>query len=461
MEIRSYDLEVNPVDLLQALADQRGCFLLESSLFDKDRGRYSHLGFDPFLTVCGDDLKAFAGLEKSFQRFYDASKKLQTPFSSGIAGYLSYDFGLQFEQVIKSPLKSNLPGFLFGFYDCVICVDHLKNKVWITSSGLPETTGLLRKKRALKRLKYAQNILKNLPKPNPSQRLGPAKHLKWKSNFSQVGYCNAVQKALNYIKAGDIYQVNLAQKFSCELKQPIDAVNVYRTLRVLSASCFGGYFDCGPSQIVSSSPEIFLRLQKGIVQTRPMKGTRKRGKTPQEDKRQCRELRQSAKEKAELLMVTDLERNDLGRVCDFGSVIVKQLREIEKYRTVYQTTSTVTGKLTKGKNGFDLLKNCFPSGSVSGCPKIRAMQLIKKLEPVPRGIYTGALGYMNFNGDMALNVLIRSVVIKGKKASFHVGSGIVADSLPQAEYEETLVKARALKESLEYENAHHFFRRPV
>ncbi len=448
MEIRSYDLNIDPVVLLQALRGYRGCFLLESSMRQLNRGRYSYLGFDPFLTVKGNDLKAFAKLEKSYQRFYRPLKNSLTPFSAGIAGYLSYDFGLEFEAVKSRRKTPDSPGFVFGFYDCVITIDHFKKKVLVSSNGLPQADRVLRKKRAIARLERIENILQNLPPQKALKSFGSFSRVNLKSNFNKTGYCNAVKKALDYIKRGDIYQVNLAQEFSCKFNRSVDAIKIYETLRRLSPSCFSGYFDCGAFEIVSSSPEMFLRLQGDLVQTRPMKGTRSRGITRAQDHRRNLELRQNAKEKAELLMVTDLERNDLGRVCDFGSIKVKTIRKIEKYRTVYQATSTVIGTLAKNKNGFDLLKNCFPSGSVTGCPKIRAMQIIEELEPSARGIYTGALGYMDFAGDLAFNVLIRTLLVKAKGVSFHVGSGIVADSAPLLEYEETLVKAQALKESL-------------
>ncbi len=200
--------------------------------------------------------------------------------------------------------------------------------------------------------------------------------------------------------------------------------------------------------MISSSPEMFLTLHDGVVKTRPMKGTRPRGQTAEDDRRYYEELLNNSKEQAELLMVTDLERNDFGRVCDFGSVQVEQIREIEEYRTVYQATSTVVGQLRPRKNAFDVIQACFPSGSITGCPKIRAMEIIDELESSARGTYTGALGYISFNGDMAFNVLIRTMLIMDKTISFHSGSGIVADSQPQHEYEETLVKAQAMRESL-------------
>lgn len=449
MESRTYNLHVDPLALVKTFDGKPGIFLLESSMRQAERGRYSFFGCDPFMTIDGDDLNAFAKLKENYKRFEKKTLIGHTPFVSGLVGYLSYDFGLQFENILsRRKNQGGLPGFSFGFYDCVITIDHLKRKLIVSSTGLPETNSVLRKKLAKVRLESIEKVLASLESVVIPQSRKMFSSLRLQSNFTKAGYCQVVQKVLDHIGAGDIYQANLAQEFSNQFALPVDATRLYHVLRKLSPSCFSGYLDIGRSQIVSSSPELFLRLQKGIAETRPMKGTRPRGQTINQDRKLNSQLVRNDKEKAELLMVTDLERNDLGRVCDYGSVRVKKIREIEKYRTVYQATATVTGKLAKNKNGFDLIAACFPSGSVTGCPKIRAMEIIDKLENSRRGIYTGALGYMSFNGDLELNVLIRTMLVTGKRVQFHVGSGIVADSRPQKEYEETLVKARALKESL-------------
>jgi para-aminobenzoate synthetase component 1 len=271
---------------------------------------------------------------------------------------------------------------------------------------------------------------------------------KFTSNFTKRAYFRAIQKALQSIAAGDIYQVNLSQRFSVRSKQEIDSITLYQTLRTFSPSDFGCYFDTGHFKIISSSPERFLNLKGRTVVTSPMKGTRRRGKSFSEDRKLRREMINSEKDKAELLMVTDLERNDLGRVCEFGSVKVKKMREVERYRFVYQTTSTVEGKLRRDKDAFDLLQACFPSGSITGCPKIRAMKIIEELEPTRRSFYTGSLGYISVTGDMDFNVLIRTLLVKPRDIYFQVGGGIVADSKPEDEYRETLVKAEAMRLSL-------------
>jgi len=228
-----------------------------------------------------------------------------------------------------------------------------------------------------------------------------------------------------------------------------DGISLYRDLRNFSPSPFGGYMDCGNFQLISNSPERFLHLNNGIVQTRPMKGTRPRGNDEFHDKILREEILNSEKEKAELLMITDLQRNDLGRNCEYGSVSVKEMRTLEEYKYVFQATSTIEGILRKDKDCFDLIQSCFPGGSVTGCPKIRAMTIIEELEPTRRGMYTGSLGYINFDGNMDFNILIRTLLACQNKLYFQVGGGIVADSVPEHEYNETLIKARALRTCLE------------
>ena len=272
-----------------------------------------------------------------------------------------------------------------------------------------------------------------------------------RSQLSKSQYVRMVRQALDYIRRGDIYQANLSQRFSLNtngLTGQIDPCRIYQRLRELSPSHFGGYFNCRNFQIVSSSPERFLSLRGRSVETRPMKGTRPRADDQRRDQRLRQELRQSRKDQAELLMITDLERNDLGRVCDYGSVKVSCMRTLEEYQTVFQATSTIEGKLRKDKNPFDLLRACFPGGSITGCPKIRAMEIIEELEPGRRGIYTGSMGYISFSGAMDFNILIRTLLVGRGEITFHVGGGIVADSVPEKEYAETLVKAKAMQECL-------------
>ena len=455
---KSFDYVGNGIEFLNLFGNDPCLFFLDSSQYHPQRGRYSFIGFDPFEIVCTKGENSLEKLKERFALYQNSFSEKVSPFASGIVGFLSYDYGLHEERI---PLRSlddlKLPDCFFGFYDCILTIDHLKQRLHITSTGLPEKNSFLREKRASARLK---EILKRLSQPvghlSPSavSRFDPKRHdnfeSRFVSNFTKDQYREAVRKALDYIRSGDIYQVNLSQRFEREcLGAHVHPVDIYTTLRRLSPSSFGAYFNCGEFQIISSSPERFLRLKNKHVETRPMKGTRPRGDNECQDQRFKQEILSSAKDKAELLMITDLERNDLGKVCRYGTIHVSEMRTLEEYQTVFQTTSTIEGVLKEWADSFDLLKGCFPGGSITGCPKIRAMEIIEELEPTRRGIYTGSMGYVNFNGNMDFNILIRTVLAYPQKLYFQVGAGIVADSIPENEYQETLVKAKAMSNALE------------
>jgi para-aminobenzoate synthetase component 1 len=267
-----------------------------------------------------------------------------------------------------------------------------------------------------------------------------------KSNFSCEEYLKAVERAKEYILAGDIFQVNLSQRFEADLTIP--PYELYRRLRRINPAPFASYLNFAGVSVVSASPERFLKLQGDWVETRPIKGTRPRGKSAEEDRALAQELLSSIKDRAENVMIVDLERNDLGRVCRYGTVRVVELAILETYPTVFHLTSTVRGRLCPDKTRIDLLKATFPGGSITGAPKVRAMEIIDELEPTRRSVYTGSIGYLSFSGEMDLNIVIRTFLVKEGKAYFQVGGGIVYDSEPEAEYEETLDKAKALFQAL-------------
>jgi para-aminobenzoate synthetase component 1 len=267
-----------------------------------------------------------------------------------------------------------------------------------------------------------------------------------KSNFSHEEYLEAVKAAREYICAGGIFQVNLSQRFEAELN--ISPYELYQRLRKINPAPFASYLNFDGVSVVGASPERFLKVHGDWVETRPIKGTRPRGKSVTEDKALAQELLSSVKDRAENVMIVDLERNDIGRVCRYGTVKVAELAILEKYPTVFHLTSTVMGRLRPDKNRIDLLKATFPGGSITGAPKVRAMEIIDELEPTRRSVYTGSVGYLSFSGEMDLNIVIRTFLVKGGRAYFQVGGGIVYDSEPEAEYEETLDKARALIQAL-------------
>ncbi|GAA5497069.1 isochorismate synthase MenF [Rubritalea halochordaticola] len=279
---------------------------------------------------------------------------------------------------------------------------------------------------------------------NAAVRIG-----EFRSLMSREDYVAKVARIREYIAAGDIYQVNLTQKFEADIEGEGDLFELYLALREKSPAPLASYMDLNGREVLSSSPETFLRISGGVIETRPIKGTRPRHEDPDADLRSAYELRSSEKERAELVMITDLERNDLGQVCKFGSVRVEEMLKLEKLEQVYHLVSTVTGELRDGMSHVEALSACFPGGSITGAPKKRAMEIIDELEREPRGLYTGAMGYFGFGAESQFNIVIRTLVRESGKLHYHVGAGIVADSDPEAEYEETLHKARGMREAVQ------------
>jgi len=441
-----------------------------SGVYKDDLGRYSFLAVDPFLVVKNKGKSIWimkkGGVDNKKGNPFNTLRQILNdlnigptpsdlpPFLGGGIGYLSYDL-CHFIEKLPSTGKDdiNAPDLFIVFYDQVLIVDHLLNKSFVAAIALPGDKARLDEK--LK--KFKEDLLKNLNSPpDPIPNLAPGKiasfqPLRIRSNFTKLSYLKAVERAKEYISAGDIYQVNLSQRLQTNLR--VSPAELYQRLRIINPAPFSAYLNFGEIVVASSSPERFLKVTGRCVQTRPIKGTRPRGKNKEEDKKLARELLKSEKDRAELIMIVDLERNDLGKVCEYGSVRVKDLVKLEAYPTVFHTVSTVEGRLYPGKDIVDLLRATFPGGSITGAPKVRAMEIIDELEPTKRNVYTGALGYFGFNGAMDLNIVIRTFLIKENKVFFQVGGGIVADSDPEKEYQETLDKAKALIQSLQKENS--------
>lgn len=449
--LKSYRFNDDCFSLFSSLKNEAYPFFLDSSIKgSKSLGRYSFFGCNPFYVLKAKGRDPFPELRERINNYKIAPLNKIAPFLSGAVGYLAYDLGFVWEKKLSRKRKDGLdiPDCLFGFYDTIIICDHFKKNLYLFSSGLPEVKHHLAKIRARMRFK---EMLKLICRWEAKKRQSltdkiPSYGAAVSSNFTREKYIEAIKKAKDYIKKGDIYQVNLSQRFSA--KSRFSGYEIYDRLRALSPSCFSAYFDCGEYQIISSSPERFLNVRGRIVNTRPMKGTRPRSQDKRKDQSLKKELLESAKDKAELVMIVDLERNDLGRVCSYGSVKIEKLRQMEYYNTVFQTTASVNGVLHKDRDRIDLIKACFPGGSITGCPKIRAMEIIEELEPTRRSIYTGALGYLSFTGGMDLNILIRTILKKQDTVYFQTGGGIVADSNPEDEYEETLTKAKAMCDAI-------------
>jgi para-aminobenzoate synthetase component 1 len=444
--LKSYKLKVKPFQIFAVLSQEKNCFFLDSSLNSNPLGRYSFLGINPFYILKTKNENPFPKLRELLDKYKIDVSKNNPPFAGGAVGYLSYDLGLILEKKVKSRPKEDLkiPDCFFAFYNTIVTIDHLKQLLYIFSVGFPETNYRAAKYLCESNFKKIYNLVSGveLYRNNNKKYLPKNNSEELKSDFAKQEYIAAIRKAKEYIKRGDIYQVNLSQRF--QVKTGLPNFEIYKRLRKISPSYFSAYFDAGDHQILSSSPERFLRLEDDIATTRPMKGTRPRGENRTEDTFFKKNLLESAKDKAELMMIVDLERNDLGRVCNYDSVRVTSLRELEEYSTVFQTTATVCGRLHKNKDRIDLLRACFPGGSITGCPKIRAMEIIEELEPTRRSVYTGCLGYISFSGELDFNILIRSILKKDDMLYFGVGGGIVADSNPEEEYQETLIKAKAM-----------------
>ena len=416
-----------------------------------DGANYSFLCADPVAVVRApetpDPIEAARAL---LARHHAAPIPDLPPFQGGLAGFVGYDWGAERERIAR-PTGGGLPtpDLFLGLYDWVIAWDHALGRAWIVSTGIRDLGRGTRESRAVDRLHMVRDRLGG-PVPPPAHpttesfRVRPSTAV---SNFSRSAYEAAVARVRAYIAAGDIFQANLSQRFSAPLAMA--PFTLYRRLRERTPAPFAAFLDLGDVIIASASPERFLSLRDGRVEARPIKGTRPRGRTPEEDRVLARELLRSEKDRAENVMIVDVLRNDLGRVCRYGSVSVPELWTLETHPTVHHLVSTVTGELAEGRDALDLLLAAFPGGSVTGAPKVRAMQIIAELERCPRGPYCGAIGYVSVTDAMDLSVVIRTFVIAGETVTFQVGGGITADSNPAAEYQETLDKARALLGALD------------
>ena len=452
------------------LSKQPHCLFLDSAKQQDELGRYSFITADPFdyLEIASHTENEIDGLQQHWNRLLQ-DLEIQTidelpPFQGGVAGMFSYDIGASLEN-IPAPRSSEfeIPSLAVGFYDTVVVFDHHQDRAWIISQGLPEKDPAARTARAIARIaQFRDWITEQSPRTPQIPTAGidetaleaqfpvSAKGVDdglLTSNMSAEKYLETAQTAVDYIHAGDIFQVNLSQRLLH--RATTDTVSLYQRLRQRNAATFAGYFAMNDFEIASASPERFLQVVQGVVEARPIKGTRARIAMPEADLYAGADLQQSEKDLAENVMIVDLLRNDISRVCDSDSVFVTDLCRLEVYETVQHLVSVVQGRLRSDANIFDLLRATFPGGSITGAPKVRAMELIAELEPTARGAYCGSLGYIGFNGDMDFSILIRTITAGKGWWQFPVGGGIVAQSNPQREYAETWEKAvgmlRALK----------------
>lgn len=471
--LESVDDESAVMRLSARLASRPGTVLLGSSMKDPIRGRYSFLAADPFLTFSSKGSHCewqtpqgswsqfgnpWRVLESQLQR-YEVLDEIDLPFPvGGCFGFCGY--GLRYFVEPKLPRKSvperSLPDCWFGFYDSLLVCDHELHKTWIIATGLDLEGARSAEACARQTDKWrrwlseysVEAIVNSRQSDNPTQEASRrgSPPLEIRSNLTRAQFVESVLNAKRLIQSGDIYQVNLSHRL--HTRQKGSAWSLYEALSTSAPAPYAAFINTGPAQIVSSSPELFLRLSGDHVLTRPIKGTRPRSNDTTLDAQLTYDLQTSPKEMAELVMITDLLRNDLGRVCQYGTVQVPELVRLERFSHVQHLVSTIEGRLRPDHTHFSALASMFPGGSITGAPKFRAMEIIDELESHDRGAYTGTAGYIGFNRESQMNILIRTAICAEGELSFPVGAGIVADSNPEAEYEETWAKARGFLAAL-------------
>jgi para-aminobenzoate synthetase component 1 len=474
-----------PFDLCSRCRDLPFLLFLDSAADPDNLGRFSFLTADPAVvarskgtrterwTAGSDSWTAVEGgpleLVRAWLRLHVAAPVAGLPpFQGGVAGYIGYDWGAGLEHVPATRFDDlAIPDVMLGLYDWVVAWDHQLRRAWLVSTGIP-ASGAARALRAEERLASVRQRLagagtsaRSIMRPSPRQAArpgGPPSYPlpEWvardastiRSNFSRDGYLAAVRRVVEYVFAGDIFQANLSQRLQSALTEA--PLTLYGRLRRLNPAPFSAFLDFGDLVVASSSPERFLRVASDtrLVEARPIKGTSPRGEGPEHDAALGRALTESDKDRAENVMIVDLLRNDLSRVCRAGSVHAPELFALEHYATVHHLVSTVVGELGAEFDVVDLLRAAFPGGSITGAPKVRAMQIIAELEPTQRGVYCGSIGYLSVTGALDTSIVIRTYLILGDNVYFQVGGGIVADSDPEQEYRETLDKARGLVAAL-------------
>ena len=460
------DLET-PLSFFKRLERDRYAFLLESVEGSEHWARFSFLGSRPRLVfksrgheveIIEDGKKRRFDSDFPLDSLKDLLKDYQPvtvpgvpPFFGGALGYVAYDAVEQFHEITNNKEDPfDAPEIFFLFVQTLVAFDNLKHTIKVIDNVHLTRSQSLRSayKQAVGRIDKMISSLQKKPRGIEPRELTESKGArKFRSNLNRDGFHSAVNKAKEYIKAGDIIQTVLCQRL--ETKTGADAFEIYRALRFVNPSPYMFYLELEDLRIIGSSPETMVRLTGATIELRPIAGTRKRGATAQEEQALEADLLADPKERAEHIMLVDLGRNDVGRVAEIGSVEVNELMGIERYSHVIHIVSNVRGKLAADKSPFDLFVSAFPAGTVSGAPKIRAMQIISELEPQKRGLYAGAIGYFGYNGNLDTCIVIRTIVMKNDRVFIHAGAGIVADSDPELEYQETLNKARAMFRAVE------------
>jgi para-aminobenzoate synthetase component I len=449
----------NPAEAFYGLVKDELPFLLESSMAMSKYGRYSIMGSNPRIivrskngvteviergqrrTFAGNPLTVLSNVIDKFGQCVNKGFEDNLPFTGGAVGYFSYDLNRQIEKIPDIALDDQqVPNLYFGFYDNALVVDHQDKRSYAVCYS-PYDSAMIQREliRKIKVLVEKASMKRRFIVPEEQ-------FFELKSNFTKHEYIKAIEKAKEYISAGDIFQVNISQRY--EFKAATDHYYLYLKLREFNPAPFSAFMRFDELSIISSSPERFVMVDDKYIETRPIKGTRPRHYNGIIDDKLAAELLNSEKDMSEHVMIVDVKRNDLGKICENGSISVPDLMVLEKYKKVHHLVSTVKGRLRDGVKCSDIIEASFPGGSITGAPKIRAMEIIEELEPQRRNIYCGSLGYVSTNGRMDTNIAIRTMTAIKDRCYMQVGGGIVADSDPEAEYEETLHKGRALFEAL-------------
>jgi anthranilate synthase component 1 len=456
------DLET-PVSAFLKLDRGDFSFLLESVEGGEKWGRYCFLGSEPSIifqskgsrveiarhgdTEVQEGVDPLAALKQLMREYHPVEVEGLPRFFGGAVGYLTYDMVRFFERLPDQTVDDlNVPDSMFMLTDTIVIFDHMLQKLKVVSNALVDGPPEKAYRQATAKIEQLIERLRQPVPPRPVRQLAPGP-VPLTSNFTQEAYERVVEQAKEYIRAGDIIQVVPSQRFEAPID--VDPFDIYRALRTVNPSPYMFYLKFRDLKLVGSSPEVMVRLEGPLIELRPIAGTRRRGRDAAEDREIAAELMQDPKERAEHIMLVDLGRNDVGRVAKIGSVKVTELLVVEKYSHVMHLVSHVIGDLSDGKDCYDVMRATFPQGTVSGAPKVRAMQIIEELEPTKRGPYAGAVGYFSFSGNMDTCIALRTLTVKGKTAYLQAGGGVVADSVPALEYEETLNKARALMRAIE------------
>ena len=442
--IKELNTYYDPLYTYNLFKDNIDSIFLDSSKEDEVLSKYSFIGLNPYKKFVSkgrkvlidnevyENVDAFEELEKLIKR-YKLNINSDIPFVSGAIGYFSYDIGRILEKLPDNSSEDfSIPDSIFIFFDNLIIFDLLERKTYITAIGQLEgaTSSILKIEKSLEDYNEYEAI-----------SVGDSTNTFF-SNFDKEEYENSISVLKEYIRNGDVYIANMTRRIWCDNNE--DSFEIYEKLRNSNKAPFSAYMNFKDFQIISSSPERFLSVIDGLVQTRPIKGTRPRGKNQEDDERNRNELMNSEKDKCELLMIVDLERNDLSKVCKPNSIKVKELFKIEEYDTVFHLVATIEGKLKEGVSSVKCIRECFPGGSITGAPKIRAMEIIEELEKLKRNIYTGSIGYFDLRGNSDFNIVIRTIIKKDNKAYLGVGGGITWESIEEDEWFETIDKAKAL-----------------